>query len=243
MSKVSISRALASGGTIARLKATFFNSCNISKLSSQIFLRPSGIWSSQSSFLQVNSLISTLIPQIIGVAQPRGSKISDNFPTQSLLVNIVGTTPTLLWSFLPLSFFEKLSSPIFSLSISSLGNHFIPATPTLKPSSDKCSGGFDPEKVIPFKLNPPLPSTSFSWSVDTLTSSAVFSPDMQSSTYMSLWITSHTLGYTGSISSAVFLRPHSAWFPLDLTPYINVLITFHKGCSLISKLGSHKYSW
>ena len=76
-----------------------------------------------------------------GVTLPVMSNISQTLETQSLLVSFDGIMLMVVVGFCPLIFLAKFMSLMSSEMASSFGNHFIPATFMLSPSSDHDSGG------------------------------------------------------------------------------------------------------
>ena len=75
-----------------------------------------------------------------GVILPTMSNISQTSETQSLLVSFDGIMLFVVIGFCPLIFLAKFISLMSSEMTSAFGNHFIPATFMLSPSSDNDSG-------------------------------------------------------------------------------------------------------
>ena len=240
---VSTSKLAASSGTTALSNFNSPSSLMRSKFAAQIFFNSFGMGSSQSKRCWCNILTSSLRPAVIGATLPEISKISDATLTQSRLVRTSGIKPFDITDFLPRTLLLKLSSLIFSIKKSPLGNHFIPPTITDSLSSLKCSAGSSPLIVKPFKLKPPGAKATGISSVTRRVSFLLSVPLKQSSTYVSCTIASQASGNWSLDNSAVRLKPHSAWLPLDRIPYIAVLMTFHRGSSSTSRLSLQRYNW
>ena len=116
-----------SSGTKAPLNLTLPIYCIISMWLFHISFKSSDILSSQDRPLLTKVCRFNIIVAVIGVIFPVKSNTSATFDTHCLLVRWNGMVFLPCTVFLPLSFFAKFNSPISKDSISSLGNHFIPA--------------------------------------------------------------------------------------------------------------------
>ena len=190
----------------------------ISKWSSQIGRSSSGILSSQSSCRMESSWRSSLRFATMGMILPVWSKTSPTLEAQCRLVSRSGMMLLDLVDFFLRFFFAKFSSELLMPISSDFGCHTIPGTPIVLPSSDRCSGGSDPEKVTPLRLKSSWPRTNlislaFSWASD-----SVGAPVTQSSTKTSSWRVRLTSGYWSLNNDAIDRREVSAWLPLGRIP-------------------------
>ena len=99
------------------------------------------------------------------------------------------------------------------------------------------------KKVIPFNTKAPLLRATSNSFAAFKASLSDYSPDIQSSIYISFLTISFTLGYSTCDNLAVYLRERSAWLPLDFTPYIKVLMTFSSAILIGSKSCCQIYHW
>ena len=101
----------------------------------------------------------------------------------------------------------------------------------------------DLKKVIPFNTKPPLLRTTSNSFAPFKVSLSDYSPDIQSSTYISFLTISLTSGHSTCDNLAVSLRERSAWLPLGFTPYIRALMTFSSGILFWSNSCCQIYHW
>ena len=184
----------ASLGILALENLIPFKLSSFQKLSNHLLLIVSGIGSVQPRVCLVVFLTSNFIPASKGANLPVRSHTEASLETAIFLVSFLGVKLSIssmlplnlgtLSSIFPLLTGPKCKSGIGISTMSNLGYHLRPATPTVTPVLLTASGGSDPEKVQPLQVNPILAKTSSACLAISLRAAIILLDSAKSSTYL-----------------------------------------------------------